>query len=132
VQVALKCVNKEKLEVGMADFLKEATILHSLEHDHIVLLYGVVLGSAQLTLVTELAPLRSLLECIKEPALRASFPVHVLCDFAYQIADGMSYLESNRLIHRDLAARNILVFAKNKVCISSDWISLLHSLCLPG
>ncbi|XP_046688906.1 activated Cdc42 kinase-like [Homalodisca vitripennis] len=65
--------------------------------------------------VTELAPLRSLLECLKEPSLRFSFPVLTLCDFAIQICDGMQYLEAKRLIHRDLAARNILVFSKNKV-----------------
>lgn len=65
--------------------------------------------------VTELAPLRSLLECLKEPAMRCSFPISLLCEFATQIADGMAYLENKRLIHRDLAARNILVFTKDKV-----------------
>lgn len=71
--------------------------------------------------VTELAPMRSLLECLKEPTLRSDFPLSRLCDFAQQICDGMSYLESKRLIHRDLAARNILVFSKHKV---SDTISI--------
>lgn len=71
--------------------------------------------------VTELAPMRSLLECLKEPTLRLDFPLSRLCDFAQQICDGMSYLESKRLIHRDLAARNILVFSKHKV---SDTISI--------
>lgn len=50
--------------------------------------------------VTELAPLRSLLECLKEPSLRASFPVMSLCDFAIQICSGMHYLETQRFIHR--------------------------------
>ena len=67
--------------------------------------------------VSELAPLRSLLECLKEPSLRVSFPVASLCEFSAQIAAGMSYLESKRLIHRDLAARNVLVFSKDKVII---------------
>jgi len=65
--------------------------------------------------VTELAPMRSLLECLKETSLRLEFPLPKLCDFAQQICDGMSYLENKRLIHRDLAARNILVFNKSKV-----------------
>ena len=90
-------------------------MMHSVEHEHIVRLYGVVLDTNALMLVTELAPLRSLLECLKEPSLRPSFPVLALCNFAVQIADGMHYLEAKRLIHRDLAARNILVFSKNKV-----------------
>lgn len=71
--------------------------------------------------VTELAPMRSLLECLKEPTLRLDFPLSRLCDFAQQICDGMSYLESKRLIHRDLAARNILVFSKHKVSISINY-----------
>ena len=65
--------------------------------------------------VTELAPLRSLLECLKESSLRSSFPVTQLCEFAAQISNGMAYLEGRRLVHRDLSARNILVFAQNKV-----------------
>ncbi|KAH9630354.1 hypothetical protein HF086_004487 [Spodoptera exigua] len=73
--------------------------------------------------VTELAPLRSLLECLREVSLRLNFPVPNLCEFAEQICDGMSYLESKRLIHRDLAARNILVFSKDRVKISDFGLS---------
>lgn len=69
--------------------------------------------------VTELAPLRSLLECLREGSLRCSFSVSLLCDLAIQIADGMSYLESRSLIHQDLAARNVLMFAKDKVGLIS-------------
>lgn len=68
--------------------------------------------------------MRSLLECLKDSTLRLDFPLSRLCDFAQQICDGMSYLESKRLIHRDLAARNILVFSKHKVGIFvfNSWI----------
>ncbi|UYV71072.1 hypothetical protein LAZ67_8001602 [Cordylochernes scorpioides] len=123
IQVAIKCLSKEKLQNNNLEFLKEAAIMHSINHEHIVRLYGVVLDTSSLMLVTELAPLRSLLECLKEPAVRSSFPVSSLCDFSLQVCQGMSYLEAKRLIHRDLAARNILVFGKNKVKISDFGLS---------
>ncbi|XP_015430442.1 PREDICTED: tyrosine-protein kinase PR2 [Dufourea novaeangliae] len=123
IQVAIKCLSRERMQNNPIEFLKEAAIMHAIDHEHIVRLYGVVLDTNSLMLVTELAPLRSLLECLKEPSLRPSFPVLSLCDFAVQIADGMQYLEAKRLIHRDLAARNILVFSKNKVKISDFGLS---------
>ncbi|XP_055938737.1 activated Cdc42 kinase-like isoform X1 [Argiope bruennichi] len=123
IQVAIKCLSEERMQKNHMEFLKEAAIMHTIDHENIVRLYGVVLETNTLMLVTELAPLRSLLECLKEPALRPSFPVISLCDFAQQICEGMQYLESKKLIHRDLAARNILVFAKNKVKISDFGLS---------
>ncbi|CAH0557942.1 unnamed protein product [Brassicogethes aeneus] len=125
IQVAIKCLSRDRMQSNMVEFLKEASIMHNIDHPNIVRFFGVVLPNIEgsLMLVTELAPLRSLLECLKEPSLRASFPVLTLCDFAYQICDGMQYLEANRLIHRDLAARNILVFSKNKVKISDFGLS---------
>ncbi|XP_063223749.1 activated Cdc42 kinase-like isoform X2 [Bacillus rossius redtenbacheri] len=123
IQVAIKCLSRERMQNNPIEFLKEAAIMHAIDHEHIVRLYGVVLDTNALMLVTELAPLRSLLECLKEVSLRSSFPVLSLCDFAIQICDGMQYLEMKRLIHRDLAARNILVFSKNKVKISDFGLS---------
>ncbi|XP_077289254.1 activated Cdc42 kinase-like [Arctopsyche grandis] len=123
IQVAIKCLYREQMHTNAMEFLKEAAIMHGIEHKSIVRLYGVVLHPDSLMLVTELAPLRSLLECLKEVALRTSFPVLTLCDFALQICEGMAYLENKRLIHRDLAARNILVFTKNKVKVSDFGLS---------
>lgn len=75
--------------------------MHSIEHENIVRLYGVVLDTESLMLVTELAHLRSLLECLKDSGLRVSFlTVPTLCEFAQQICSGMMYLENKRLIHR--------------------------------
>ncbi|XP_013147489.1 PREDICTED: tyrosine-protein kinase PR2 [Papilio polytes] len=123
LHVAIKCLGHERMTSNSSEFLKEAAVMHSIEHPNIVRLYGVVLHMDSLMLVTELAPLRSLLECLREVSLRTSFHVSNLCDFAQQICDGMTYLENKRLIHRDLAARNILVFSKTKVKISDFGLS---------
>ena len=113
------------MNYNSAEFLKEAKIMYRITHPNIVRLFGVVLddSSSSLMLVTELAPLKSLLGCLRDESLKQSFTVSSLCDFAGQICNGMQYLEMNRLIHRDLAARNILVFTKNLVKISDFGLS---------
>uniref|UniRef100_A0A915EFG9 Protein kinase domain-containing protein n=1 Tax=Ditylenchus dipsaci TaxID=166011 RepID=A0A915EFG9_9BILA len=81
--------------------------------------------------VSELAPCGSLLECLQsDPNLspkssnwREPFSIPTLCDFCLQIAQGMQYLTSKRLIHRDLAARNVLVASPSKVKISDFGLS---------
>ncbi|KAI5636958.1 protein tyrosine kinase domain-containing protein [Phthorimaea operculella] len=123
LQVAIKCLGHERMTSNSTEFLKEAAVMHSIDHPSIVRLYGVVLHMDSLMLVTELAPLRSLLECLREVSLRPNFPVPNLCEFAEQICDGMTYLEKKRLIHRDLASRNILVFSKDRVKISDFGLS---------
>ncbi|PIO67455.1 variant SH3 domain protein, partial [Teladorsagia circumcincta] len=115
MQVAVKCVAPDKLMTSSTAFLQEAAIMTRMHHEHVVRLYGVVLDMKKVMMVSELATCGSLLECLHKPALRDSFPIHVLCDYAEQIAKGMAYLESNRLIHRDLAARNVLVFSPKKI-----------------
>ena len=116
IQVAIKCLNASDMSNGLDEFLREASVMQSLSHDNILRLYGVILDSPMSPLlVTELAPLRSLLECLKDVQLKQILTVPRLCDYASQICNGMTYLESQRFVHRDLAARNVLVISKTQV-----------------
>lgn len=48
------------MQSNMVEFLKEASIMHNIDHPNIVRFFGVVLPNIEgsLMLVTELAPLR--------------------------------------------------------------------------
>lgn len=40
--MAIKCLNRERMQ-NPSEFLDEAAIMHTIDHEHIVRLYGVVL-----------------------------------------------------------------------------------------
>lgn len=51
-----------------------------------------------------------------------------LLSYAYQVANGMSYLEQMQIIHRDVAARNMLVNKDDIVKISDFGLAKLQSI----
>ncbi|OQV14770.1 Tyrosine-protein kinase PR2 [Hypsibius exemplaris] len=125
-QVAVKCLENDRLHCSPAECLKEAALLHSLEHERIVRFFGGALTQEpepSVWLVSELAPHRSLLECLRDPLLKTNLTVMALCDIAVQICDAMKYLEARDIVHGDLSARNVLVFSRLKVKVGDVGLS---------
>ncbi|XP_051538066.1 activated CDC42 kinase 1-like isoform X2 [Myxocyprinus asiaticus] len=116
LNVAVKCLKTDLLEQGegLDDFIREVNAMHSLDHQNLIRLYGVVL-THPMKMVTELAPLGALLDRLRKR--QGHILISVLCQYAVQIACGMVYLESRRFIHRDLAARNILLASNDLIKI---------------
>ncbi|CAG7730524.1 unnamed protein product [Allacma fusca] len=106
IPVAIKVLREGTGVNTSKDFLDEAYIMASVEHPHLLKLLAVCLTS-QLMLVTQLMPLGCLRDYVHNN--KDKIGSKALLNYCVQIARGMEYLESKRLVHRDLAARNVLV-----------------------
>ncbi|TKS87473.1 Activated CDC42 kinase 1 [Collichthys lucidus] len=115
LSVAVKCLKASVLDSdGLDDFIREVNAMHSLSHQNLIRLYGIVL-TQPMKMVAELAPLGSLLDRLRKR--QGHILISFLCNYAVQVACGMAYLEQKRFLHRDLAARNVLLSTNDTVKI---------------
>ncbi|XP_043921274.1 receptor-interacting serine/threonine-protein kinase 1 isoform X2 [Protopterus annectens] len=85
--------------------LEEGKIMHRLDHDRIVKLFGVILEDGNYSLVMEFLEKGNLMKFLKA----VSVPLSVKGRIILEIIEGMSYLSKKGVVHKDLKPENILV-----------------------
>ncbi|KAL9964183.1 hypothetical protein ACROYT_G027778 [Oculina patagonica] len=132
--VAVKMLKDDAPESDKNDLLSELEVMKKLKpHRHVIKLLGCVTESEPLLVLIEYVPFGDLLGYLRksrglndmyynDPDIKpkTNLTSHQLMKFAWQVADGMSYLSSKQIIHRDLAARNVLI-GERETCKVTDF-----------
>lgn len=126
IPVAVKVLKADVSMPGVVeDFFKEVQSMHVLDHPNLIHLHGVVL-SKPLMMVTELADRGSLLDTLHTRTLKHLSLTHIW-RWAVEVATGMAYLETRRILHRDLACRNVFLHGPEERVKIGDF-GLMRSL----
>lgn len=114
-QVAIKRLKATPDVNMMRDFDREIKIMQGLQHPNIVKIIT-WMDQPHILIVMEYVRHRSFLMYLSSQS--PLLTTQRLLKFAKDIASGMEYLVSKKIVHRDLAARNILVDSDECVKIS--------------
>lgn len=114
-EVAIKRLKATPDANMLRDFEREIKIMKALQHPNIVKIITWA-DQPQILIVMEYVRHRSFLMYLSSQS--PLLTTQRLLKFAKDIASGMEYLVSKKIVHRDLAARNILVDSEECVKIS--------------
>ncbi len=106
----------------MDSFLKEARIIASLTHSHIVRVLDFGIDSETPFLVMDYAPNGTLRQ--RHPK-KTQLPLPTVVSYVKQVADALQYAHDKRLIHRDIKPENILIGQRNEILLSDFGVALV-------
>ena len=109
VQVAIKQLYLKTLSTKIfEDFEQETKIMSQCQFPYIIRLYGVCLEAGHYSMIMEYMPKGSLYKILHDQSEELTWnPLR--WTIALNIAQGLSYLHSQKIIHRDLKSLNILL-----------------------
>jgi serine/threonine protein kinase len=125
---AIKVMRTSLVEMEYRNFLREAQIVASLEHRHIVRIhdYGVKAGIPYL--VMNYTPHGSLR---KQHPQGTRLPVETIVDYVQQLAEALEYIHSQELVHRDVKPENILLGRNGEILLSDFGIAIVAQRATP-
>lgn len=132
--VAIKMLRENATDENRQDLLSELNLMKNLEpHQNVIQLLGCVTKTDPVMAITEYVPYGDLLGYLrksrglhdtyyKDPDFKpqSSLRPKQLFGYALDIANGMEFLSSKKIVHRDLAARNVLV-GDGEICKITDF-----------
>nr|XP_006817706.1 PREDICTED: tyrosine-protein kinase JAK2-like [Saccoglossus kowalevskii] len=124
-EVAVKTlpISYKKSRSHVDDFKREIMSTVKFDSPRVIQVKGISIdpNSVGLMMVMEYLPLGALNSYLrKNPQLQ----LETLYRFSKQVAEGMHYLEEQKVVHRDLAARNILVVTSDTEDSDKDLVKI--------
>eukprot|EP00117_Sycon_ciliatum_P005081 scpid45908/ scgid0932/ LIM domain kinase 1; KIZ-1 len=97
------------------NFLKEVSLLKSLDHPNVMHFVGIMYRNKKLHLITEYVGGGTVADRLQNKEEELSWLLRV--GFASDISTGMDYLHKNKIIHRDLTSNNCLIRLDDTVVV---------------
>ena len=105
--------DKENFEEGLREGLREAEMLQSLDHEHIIKCYGWIKES--LWLVLEYVKGCDLYQLVQDTEDNCTYIAeNIVHKYFTQILSAVAYLHSKAIVHRDINAANIIINTKTQ------------------
>jgi serine/threonine protein kinase/outer membrane protein assembly factor BamB len=124
-QVAIKILHSRMVEEDIEYFRREAQIVATLVHPHIVRVFDFDVQEGVAFLVMDYAPHGSLRQ--RHPRGQM-VPLSTVVSYVKQVAEALQYAHSKRLIHRDVKPENLLLGLNGEVLLSDFGIATIaHS-----